>query len=47
MSGMLQATFFFGYIAVISYAFVLLLGATGWWAAYFFLKKIYGAIKSD
>mmetsp|Transcript_37344 Transcript_37344/g.46138 ORF Transcript_37344/g.46138 Transcript_37344/m.46138 type:complete len:599 (-) Transcript_37344:127-1923(-) len=47
MSGILQATYFFGYITVLSYSFILLLGATGWWAAYFFLNKIYAAIKSD
>ena len=47
MNGILQATFFFGYITVISYVFILLLGSTGWWATYFFLKKIYGAIKHE
>ena len=47
MTGILQATIFFGYISAVSYAFFLMLGATGWWATFIFLKQIYGAIKSD
>merc|ERR1712013_359455 len=47
MSGVLQAAVFFGYVSVVSYSFVLMLGATGWWATYMFLGKIYGAIKSE
>jgi len=47
MTGILQAAIFFGYTAVVSYSFVLMLGATGWWATYLFLKQIYGAIKSE
>ena len=47
MSGTLQAAIFFGYISIVSYSFLLMLGATGWWATYLFLKQIYGAIKSE
>merc|ERR1719384_2245078 len=47
MSGILQAAIFFGYITIVSYSFLLMLGATGWWATYFFLKQIYAAIKSE
>jgi len=47
MTGILQAAIFFGYTAVVSYSFLLMLGATGWWATYLFLKQIYGAIKSE
>jgi len=47
MSGILQAAIFFGYISIVSYSFLLTLGATGWWTTYLFLKQIYGAIKSE
>eukprot|EP01083_Nonionella_stella_P095805 269085_1 len=47
MTGVLQAAIFFGYIGIVSYSFLLMLGATGWWATYLFLIKIYGAIKSE
>lgn len=47
MTGILQAAIFFGYISIVSYSFLLMLGATGWWSTYLFLKQIYGAIKSE
>jgi hypothetical protein len=47
MTGILQAAIFFGYISIVSYSFLLMLGATGWWATYIFLKQIYAAIKSE
>merc|ERR1712228_262104 len=47
MSGVLQSAIFFGYISIVSYSFVLMLGATGWWATYLFLRQIYAAIKSE
>jgi len=47
MSGPLQFTFFFGYIAVFSYMFFLLLGAVGFFSSFTFVKHIYQAIKLD
>uniref|UniRef100_A0A2P2I9F1 Transmembrane 9 superfamily member n=1 Tax=Hirondellea gigas TaxID=1518452 RepID=A0A2P2I9F1_9CRUS len=47
MSGVLQGTFFFGYVAMISYAFFLMLGAVGFLSSFQFIKYIYGVIKSD
>eukprot|EP00483_Globobulimina_turgida_P012116 UN12138 len=47
MTGILQAAIFFGYVSIVSYSFLLMLGATGWWATYIFLKQIYAAIKSE
>eukprot|EP00484_Ammonia_sp_Unknown_P003212 CAMPEP_0197073100 /NCGR_PEP_ID=MMETSP1384-20130603/210433_1 /TAXON_ID=29189 /ORGANISM="Ammonia sp." /LENGTH=619 /DNA_ID=CAMNT_0042511925 /DNA_START=36 /DNA_END=1895 /DNA_ORIENTATION=- len=47
MTGFLQAAIFFGYISIVSYSFLLMLGATGWWATYLFLRQIYAAIKSE
>jgi hypothetical protein len=47
MHGFLQATFFFGYIAVIVYGVFLMLGAVGFFSAYKFVWHIYQSIKSD
>jgi len=47
MTGVLQAAIFFGYTAIVSWSFLLMLGATGWWATFLFLKHIYKAIKAE
>lgn len=47
MSGVLQSFFFFGYMAVISYAFALMLGAVSFWMSKRFVWMIYGSIKVD
>lgn len=47
MSGLLQGAFFFGYMAMVAYAFVLLLGGVGWFSASAFVRHIYGSIKVD
>jgi hypothetical protein len=47
MSGALQASMYFGYCLMISYGFGLMLGAVGHWSSYWFVFKIYSAIKSD
>ncbi|KAF0290145.1 Transmembrane 9 superfamily member 4 [Amphibalanus amphitrite] len=38
---------YFGYTAIIVITFWLLTGTIGFWAAYTFIKKIYGAVKID
>lgn len=45
MTGLLQTCFFFGYMFMVSYAFVLMLGAIGWFTASRFVWHIYASIK--
>lgn len=47
MSGVLQGVFFFGYVAAISYAFALMLGAVSFTMAMKFVLHIYRSIKID
>ena len=47
MSGMLQASFYFGYMSVISFAFFLMLGSAGFQFSLIFVRYIYSRIKSD
>jgi len=47
MSGMLQTSFFFGYMLMVSYAFFMLLGTVGFFSALFFVRHIYKAIKAE
>jgi Endomembrane protein 70 len=47
MSGVLQAAFYFGYMAVISFAFFLMLGSAAFQFSLVFVKYIYSRIKSD
>lgn len=47
MSGALQASFFFGYMLLVSFAFFLLLGTVGFFSVHIFVKKIYSSIKID
>jgi len=47
MSGLLQTSFFFGYMAVICYAFFLMLGTVGFRGSLLFVRSIYSAIKRD
>jgi len=47
MSGALQATFFFGYMACVSYAFALMLGFVAFVCARKFVYHIYQSIKID
>jgi hypothetical protein len=47
MSGMLQGSFYFGYMAVISFAFFLMLGSAGFQFSLVFVRYIYSRIKSD
>jgi len=47
MDGMLQLSFYFGYMAVVSYAFFLMLGFVGFTSSFIFVNYIYGAVKTD
>jgi len=47
MSGVLQATFFFGYMLMISYAFSLMLGSVSFYMAMKFVRHIYLSIHID
>jgi Endomembrane protein 70 len=47
MSGMLQGSFYFGYMAVVSFAFFLMLGSAAFQCSLIFVKYIYSRIKSD
>lgn len=47
MSGMLQASFFFGYMALACYALFLMLGTVGFQSSLLFVRAIYRTIKCD
>jgi hypothetical protein len=47
MKGVLQGSFYFGYMFVVSLAFFLMLGAAGFQFSLVFVKYIYSRIKSD
>lgn len=47
MSGLLQASFFFGYMLIVSYGFFLMLGSAAFQFSLVFVKYIYSRIKSD
>jgi len=47
MSGVLQASFFFGYMGVLCYGAVLMLGAIGFLSSMAFVRYIYGNVKID
>jgi len=47
MRGMLQGSFYFGYMAVISFGFFLMLGSAGFQLSLIFVKYIYSRIKCD
>ncbi|XP_027155558.1 transmembrane 9 superfamily member 3-like [Coffea eugenioides] len=47
MSGFMQTSFFFGYMACICYGFFLMLGAVGFRAALVFVRHIYRSIKCE
>jgi len=47
MSGLLQTSFYFGYMAIISFATFLMLGSAGFRLSLIFVKYIYGRIKCD
>jgi len=47
MTGILQSSFYFGYMAVVSFAFFLMLGSAGFQFSLVFVRYIYSRIKSD
>lgn len=47
MNGWLQGSFYFGYMAIISYAFFIMLGFVGFYSSLMFVKHIYGVVKTD
>ncbi|KAM3712740.1 hypothetical protein ACJW31_01G203000 [Castanea mollissima] len=47
MSGFMQTSFFFGYMACICYGFFLMLGVVGFRASLFFVRHIYRSIKCE
>ncbi|KAJ9557812.1 hypothetical protein OSB04_012426 [Centaurea solstitialis] len=47
MTGFMQTSFFFGYMACICYGFFLMLGTIGFRAALFFVRHIYRSIKCE
>ncbi|KAL4351486.1 hypothetical protein GQ457_06G026330 [Hibiscus cannabinus] len=47
MSGFMQTSFFFGYMACICYGFFLMLGTVGFRASLFFVRHIYHTIKCE
>lgn len=47
MSGFMQTSFFFGYMACICYAIFLMLGTVGFFASLLFVRHIYGSIKCE
>ncbi|KAK4283358.1 hypothetical protein QN277_000315 [Acacia crassicarpa] len=47
MSGFLQISFFFGYMACICYAFFLMFGTVGFRASLLFVRHVYGSIKCE
>ena len=47
MTGAIQTAFFFGYMGIMAYGFFLALGFIGFYSSLYFVKAIYGAIKSD
>lgn len=40
-----QASYFFGYMSIVSYAFFIMLGSIGFYSALAFVRHIYGVIK--
>lgn len=47
MSGMLQLSFYFGYMGILCYALFLMLGTVGFYASLIFVRQIYRRIKCD
>ncbi|XP_021909876.1 transmembrane 9 superfamily member 2-like [Carica papaya] len=46
-SGLLQISFFFSYMACVSYGMFLMLGTVGFTSSFLFIRHIYGSIKFD
>ena len=46
-ASLLSSLIFFGYMSLISYAFMVLTGFAGFIATFYFVRIIYGSIKVD
>jgi len=47
MFGMLQASFYFSYMAVLCYYFFVILGTVGFYSSLIFVRRIYKNLKFD
>jgi hypothetical protein len=47
MDGLLQSSFYFGYMAIASLAVAALLGSVGFFATLTFVRYIYSRVKTD
>jgi len=47
MNGALQASFYFGWMGVVCYFFMIMLGTVGWYSSLVFIRKIYSNLKID
>lgn len=47
LEGFMQATFFFGHMLLVSYAFFLMCGTVGFFSARRFVRFLYSSVKSD
>ena len=47
MTGFLQTSFYFGYMANVAFAFFLMMGTVGFYSAWYFVRYIYSSIKTD
>ena len=47
LAGLMQASFYFGYMLMVCYAFFLMLGSVGFRASLAFVRHIYKAIKCE
>ena len=47
ITGFVSSAIYFGYMFIIALGFFLLTGAIGFFACFWFVRKIYGAIKVD
>ena len=47
MGGLLQGSFFFGYMGVVSFVATLMLGSVGFYSSCFFVRYIYSRVKCD
>lgn len=47
MNGILQASYYFTYMALVCYFFFIMLGTVGWYSSLIFVRRIYKNIKCD
>ena len=47
MTGLLQSSFYFGYMAIVSFGFFLMLGSASFYLCLVFVKHIYSRVKCD